>query len=508
MPKKIKLLSLCAAICVIAYGSAVYFFNDNAQRILSHTFKKFEDKGIFQSVKERFDIKAFKFQVNFLSADKSNVLLSVRYNPLTSNAHLHYVSPIDEKIMIEEGKEVSVKFDIEKPKYLMSIKLPRNLKGYQNILDLLIDDKFYISDMNTETGNSTVNLSITQTGFDMPEILDILPLSMKIESDIHSSQFKREGDKVTFGGEVAYQVEILIGRNLPQIIKGSSNSSLTLNAQALINAVSKAIKAGKIEIWAPEQKEEIANDAIAFLKDLKVNYNVQDEKTIGSSSDKIAQTIVMNNIENNKLSLSYKMTGTSTSKGRNEILRALLVDDVQVNQLLATVDEEFNTKSVTAKEKSKKQLSDLFYNTIVDGDDFNYSSHLNLAFESKGEKPFLENGKTFVQSIESYQLPGEYELGVSFASAIGKIFALSVDGMLSYKDFTPHADLRITFNQASHKELLNFLENITIAAKGTSFQKTANTYFALIQSLPYDTIFKPEKNPKTDKEENVLKIQF
>lgn len=508
MLKKIKLLSLSAAICVIAYGSAVYLFNDNAQRILNNAFKTIEDKSIFQPVKDRFEIKAFKFEVNFLSADKSNVLLSMRYNPLTSNAHLHYVSSIEEKISIKEGKEFSFKFDIEKPTYLMSIKLPRNLRGYENILDFLIDDKFYISDMNTATGNSTVTLSASQTGFDMPEILDAFPISLKIASDVHSAEFKREGHKVTYGADHAYQVDILIGKNLPQVIKGSSNSSLTLNAQAFMDAISAAIKAGKIESWTPEQKEKIANDIILFLKDMKVKYDVKDEKTIGSSADKIVQNILMNNLDNNQVLFSYTMAGTTTSKGRNEILRAVLIDDVQVNQLLSAADEAFNTKSATEKEKAKKELSDLLYNIIVAGDAVDYSACLNLAFKSKGAKTFLENGKTFVQSIESYQFPGEYELDVSFSSTIGKIFSLSVDGMLSYKDFTPHADLKITFNKESHKELLSFLESITSAAKGTSFHKTATAYFAIVQSLPYDAIFKPEKNPKTDKEENVLKIQF
>jgi hypothetical protein len=508
MSKKIKLLSLCAAIGAISYGSAVYLFNANAQRILNNTFQKIDDMGIVQSIKERVEINAFKFQVNFLSSDKGNTLLNVYYNPLTSNAHLYYVSPIEEKITIEEGKEIAVKFTLDKPKYLLSIKTPRNLNGYQNIIDLLIDENFYISDINKETCISTIDMEVTQTGFDIPEILDTLPLSIKCESDTRSAEFKRDGQKVTFGCDVAYQIAISTGKAIPRTIKGSSDSSLTLNAQALMHAVSKTVQSGKIENWTPEQKEQIANDVIQFFKDLKVKYKIKEEKTIGASSDKMMTNIEMNNIANNQLLFNYTMTGTSTSKGRNEILRASLSDDMQVNQLLSVVDEGFNTQSTTEKEKSKKELSDILYNTVVVGDDVNYSAHLNLALKSNSDKTVLENGTTLVKSIESYQVPGEYELDVSFASAIGENFALAIEGMLSYKDFAPHADLKITFNKESHKQLLNFFQRLTIAAKGTNFHKSANAYFAMIQSFPYDALFKAEKNPKTDKEDNVFQIQF
>lgn len=508
MSKKIKLLSLCSAICAMSYGSAVYLFHDNAQKILNNIVPNNDNKAFFQSIKERVNINAFKFQVNFLSADKQNILLSVHYNPLTSKAHFHYVSPIAETISIEKDKKMSIKLDMGQPGYLMSMQLPRCVKGYQNIEDLLSDDKFYLSDINTETSRRTLSLDVTQDGFDMPERLNFFPLSIKIEDDIRSLQLKREGQQVTLSGDIAYQVEYLIGNNLPQIIKGSSNASVTLNTQAFIKTALKAEKAGAIENWTNEQKEEIANDAIAFLKDLKVNNTTKEETTAKELSDKRVENIAINNLDNNQLAFSYAMTGTSTTKGRNEILRVLLSDPSQITKSLSAIDEEYNTKSQADQEKSIKELSDILYNTIVTGDDIDYLSHLNLVFKTKSEQTFLEDGKTFVQAIKSYQFPGEYELDISFALAIGERFALAMEGMLFYKEFMPHADLKVTFNEESYKTFLNLVQNITDAANQTSFQPFVNGLFVMIKSLPYETLFKQEKNSETGKEENVLKIQF
>jgi len=75
MVKTIKLLSLCTAIGVVTYGAAVYSFNDKAEKVLANTFKKLEDQSPAQSIKDRFEIKAYKFQVNFLNADKTAAII-------------------------------------------------------------------------------------------------------------------------------------------------------------------------------------------------------------------------------------------------------------------------------------------------------------------------------------------------------------------------------------------------------------------------------------------------
>lgn len=508
MTKTIKLLSLCTAIGAVTYGSAVYLFNNNVQKVLNSTFKKFDAKSPVQSIKERFEIKAYTFQVNFLNADKTKKMLNVQYNPLSSNAHLNYVSTIEEKIVIEEGKEFSVKFDLEQPKYLFSVKLPRNLMQYKKISDLLVDENFHISNMNTKTGKSTFTLNATQKGFDISEITDVFPISMKIVSDIRSSQFKRDGNTMTFGGDITYQMEVLMGKKPLQIIKGSSDSTLTINTNSFVNTISKAIQAGEMGQWTEEQKEDIANNVVVFLKDFKVDTKAKSEGTSAGQSDKIVSDITVNNMENNKFSMAYKITGTSTAKGRSEFLKEFLMDKEAVNKVLSATDAQFDIKSLEVKEKSAKELEDILFKTFVSDDELEHSSHLNLDFKSKADKTFLDSGKILVHTIESFQAPGEYELGVDIATAIGENFALSIDGILSYKDSAPHADLKITFNEVSYKTLMDFVQSLTNAAKKTSFQQSKKDMLGFMKSLPYDVFFQSEKNPKTDKDERVFKIQF
>lgn len=508
MVKTIKLLSLCTAIGVVTYGAAVYTFNDKAEKVLANTFKKLEDKSPAQSIKDRFEIKAYKFQVNFLNADKTAQLLNVQYNPLTSNAHLNYESAIEEKIVIEEGKEFSVKFDFGQPKYLFSLKLPRNLNPYQKFSDLLVDENFHISNVNTQTGKSVYNLSISEKGLDIPEIKILFPLVVKAESDISSSRFKRDGSRLTFASDITSQVEVFMGKKIPQIMKLSSDTTLTVNTSAFVNAVLKAEKAGKMEEWTAVQKEDIANEVVAFLKDFKINCKIKDERTSVGVSDKMIHTTSMNNMEGDKVSLSYKMAGTSTSKGRLQTLTELFSDKENVNKVISQTDEQFDIKSLDVREKSATEFENILFKTVASGDDFDYSLHLNLDLQSKGDKTVIDSGKILVQAFEELQVPGEYELSVDWAAVIGENFKISIDGMLTYKDAIPHADLKATFNENSYKALINFVQNLTNAAKGTSFQKFTHDLLVDVKSFPYEASFLPEKNPKTDKQERVLKIQF
>lgn len=362
--------------------------------------------------------------------------------------------------------------------------------------------------MNTKTGKSTFTLSATQKGFDISEITDVFPISMKIVSDIRSSQFKRDGNTMTFGGDITYQMEVLMGKKPLQIIKGSSDSTLTINTNSFVNTISKAIQAGEMGQWTEEQKEDIANNVVVFLKDFKVDTKAKSEGTSAGQSDKIVSDITVNNMENNKFSMAYKITGTSTAKGRSEFLKEFLMDKEAVNKVLSATDAQFDIKSLEVKEKSAKELEDILFKTFVSDDELEHSAHLNLDFKSKADKTFLDSGKILVQTIESFQAPGEYELGVDIATAIGENFALSIDGILSYKDSAPHADLTITFNEVSYKTLMDFVQSLTNAAKKTSFQQSTKDMLGFMKSLPYDVFFQSEKNPKTDKDERVFKIQF